>query len=178
MKLTTKALWAFLSGATKGTLVDDDVMTTSTYCLCDGYVGGAKALCNMYCGELDCYSTEGIRDVVCEKYYNDFVAETGEQPPCAKPCPCFDASNFAGLDLYCQSFEPGTLLVTDNPAFPESNAVNIIATADAVGLSSCQLTTDIGSGTPVTVFASIPTNQAKTCLDILYGTGCRLLNAY
>jgi hypothetical protein len=174
MKLTTMTLCALLSAVSKGT-PDDDGLTPGTNfrsALCDGYEGGAKSLCSTYCIEQKCYLTEGMLDAVCEKNYNDFVAETGEEPPCTKPCPCFDANTFAGLDLYCDSYAPDSLFVTDYPIVGESE---VIAVANKKDLNSCQLVTNIWSGSPVIVFALLNPDQADTCLDILHGTGCRPL---
>jgi hypothetical protein len=89
--------------------------------LCNAYQGNVKALCTRYCYAQDCYLTDSgtkVPNKVCNKVYSDFVAATGVEPPCTKPCPCYDAATFAGKTWYCGSYGPASLFVSDQNGGP------------------------------------------------------------
>jgi hypothetical protein len=145
--------------------------------LCDQYTGRAKALCNRYCYAQDCYSPDisVVPSAVCNRAYADFVALTGEEPGCVKPCPCFDASTFANEPFYCESFAEGSLFLSNNPNVDELGTV--YAFALTVDFRRCDLGVDtVGNGNfedyEVT-FAALSQTQADTCLSILLASGCQ-----
>ena len=183
MKFTAIALLAQLLSSVKAGSWDGqektDGLTSDTVPnsqLCDAYEGNVKSLCDTYCNAQACYLGEGtnVVDPVCEQIYDDFVAETGEEPPCTKPCPCFDADTFDGMDLHCGSYDQGSLFVTDSPTATDGpGKPNLIAVANTDSVLSCALYTNMLSDDSGVVQAILSPAQAETCLAVLHGTGCR-----
>ena len=139
--------------------------------VCDAYQGNVKSLCKRYCYAQDCYLIDTgtiVPSTICNKVYSDFVAATGVEPPCTKPCPCFDADTLAGKTLYCHSYAPNSFYVTDS-----LDTTDLIAFAFAEDSTrNCALTTNILSGNIGRLLAPLTQAQADNCLALLYGTDC------
>ena len=146
--------------------------------LCEKYEGNAKAksLCRRYCYAQDCYSPDIhiVPTAVCDKVYQEFLALTGEEPICIKPCPCFDAATFADGNFYCTSVEEGSLFVKNDPNIGEPSGT-IIAVAATVGVRTCTIVKGIFSvGQVDSILAgALSQIQAETCLGVLLNSGCQ-----
>ena len=159
----------------QGTPDDVSPGNLGEYNVCDAYQGNVKSLCKRYCYAQDCYLIDTgtiVPSTVCNKVYSDFVAATGVEPPCTKPCPCFDADTFAGKTLYCDSYAPDSLFVADSPDANQGATADFIAVVVAEGPRNCALITNILSGNLVILRSALSQAQADTCLALLYETGC------
>jgi len=140
--------------------------------ICDNYEKNAKALCNLYCQAHDCYLDEDEINVpaeVCESVYDRFMDETEEEPPCVKPCPCWDASDFVDTDLTCTFFprpdgEGGISQVTDGDLIA-GEASFLAFASESADFPICAIG-DPNSPT-ADILGFLTTEQAEACVGII-----------
>ncbi len=89
-----------------------DGETPAAETVCDDYSGAAYGSCVAYCEATDCDADPNASETACDRLYDRFVGQTGEEPPCLVTDYAIDLL-YSGDDIVTELYVDGVALADD-----------------------------------------------------------------